>query len=82
MSLALQTTLSNIISGILLFDDGALRLSDQVAYGGIDGKEVRIGLRNTWVKTDDGSIAVISNNNPAGGPLINQTAAEHLLKRL
>jgi len=82
VSLALKTTLSNIISGILLFYDGALRLNDQVSYGGINGKVVKIGFRNTWVSTDDGSIAIISNNNLAGGPLINQTAAERLQKRL
>ncbi len=82
VSLALQTTLSNIISGILLFHDGALRLNDLIAYGGINGKVVKIGFRNTWVKTEDGSIAIISNNNLAGGPLVNQTAAERLTKRL
>jgi len=55
---------------------------NQLAYGGINGKVVKIGFRNTWVSTDDGSIAIISNNNLAGGPLINQTAAERLQKRL
>ncbi len=82
VSLALQNTLSNVISGLLLFRDGALRLNDLVVYGGIKGKVVKIAFRNTWVRTDDGRIAIISNNSLAGGPLINETAAERLEKRL
>src|ERR1039457_28571 len=34
VSLALQTTLSNIISGVLLFNDGVIRLNDTIEYSG------------------------------------------------
>jgi small conductance mechanosensitive channel len=61
VSLALQNTLSNIISGVLLLSDGVLRLDDSVEYSGVKGVIVKIGLRATWVKTDKGDIAVISN---------------------
>ncbi len=81
VSLALQTTLSNVISGLLLFSDGVLRLNDSIEYSGAKGQVVRIGLRNTWVKTDEGHIAVISNSSLSGGPLINHTAAERLSKK-
>ncbi len=82
ISLALQTTLSNMISGILLFNDGALRLNDVVEYSGIKGKVVKIALRNTWVRTDDGNIAIIGNSSLSSGPLINLTAAKRLEKKL
>jgi len=81
VSLALQTTLSNVISGLLLFSDGVLRLNDTIEYSGARGRVVRVGLRNTWVKTGEGHIAVVSNTSLSNGPLINHTAAERLSKR-
>ena len=82
ISLALQNTLSNIISGILLLSDGVLRLHDSVEYSGVKGKVVKIGLRATWVKTDSGDIAIISNNYLVNGPLLNFTAGQRLEKKL
>ena len=81
VSLALQTTLSNIISGILLFHDGVLRLNDVVEFGSVKGKVVRLALRNTWIKTDSGMIAVVSNSNLSSGPLINHSAAARLSRK-
>ncbi len=82
ISLALQTTLSNMISGILLFNDGALRLNDMVEYSGIKGKVVKVALRNTWVRMDDGNLAIISNSSLSSGPLVNFTAGKRLEKKL
>lgn len=82
VSLALQNTLSNIISGVLLLSDGVLRLDDTVEYSGVKGVVVKIGLRATWVKTDKGDIAVISNNNLVNGPLVNHTATQRLERKL
>ena len=81
ISLALQTTLSNIISGMLLFTDGVIRLNDDIEYSGVRGKVVRVALRNTWIKKEDGALAVISNSQLSGGPLINRTAGARLMKR-
>jgi small conductance mechanosensitive channel len=81
VSLALQTTLSNVISGILLFSDGVLRLNDTIEYSGARGEVVRIGLRNTWVKTKEGHIAVISNSQLSNGPLVNHSATDRLAKK-
>jgi small conductance mechanosensitive channel len=82
VSLALQNTLSNIISGVLLLSDGVLRLDDSVEYGGVKGVVVKIGLRATWVKTEQGDIAVISNNYLVNGPLVNHTATQRLEGKL
>ena len=82
VSLALQNTLSNIISGILLLSDGAIRLSDSVEYSGVKGVIVKIGLRATWVKTEQGDIAIVSNNYLVNGPLVNHTATKRLEKKL
>lgn len=82
LSLAVQTTLSNVISGILLLLDNTLRINDMIEYGGIKGEVVKIGLRNSWVKTAGGSLVVISNSQIANGPLTNYTAGERLLRKL
>lgn len=81
VSLALQNTLSNIISGILLFADGAVHLDDVVGYGSIKGKIVRVALRNTWIKTESGEIAVVGNSTLAAGPFVNYTATARLSKK-
>ena len=82
LSLALQATLSNMIAGVLVLFDNTLRVNDLIGYGGVKGEVVKIGLRNTWVKTVEGNVTIISNSQIANGPLINYTAAERLLKKL
>ena len=82
VSLALQTTFSNMIAGILLFQDNTLRIGDDIQYSGIRGRVVRVWLRTTWVQTDDGNIAIISNSTLSAGPWINFTATERLTKKL
>lgn len=82
VSLALQTTLSNIISGLLMFHDNVLRLGDEIEYSGIKGKVVKMGFRSTWVQAADGAIVVISNTSLASGPLTNRTAKTRLAKVL
>ena len=82
LSLAVQTTLSNVISGILLLLDNTLRINDLIEYGGIKGEVVKIDLRNSWVKTAGGSLVIISNSQIANGPLTNHSAGERLLRKL
>ena len=81
ISLALQNTLSNILSGILMFHDGLIHLNDTVEYGSVKGKVVRLALRNTWIKMDSGKIAVISNSLLAAGPIINHSATERISRK-
>ena len=78
VTLALQSTLSNVISGFLLFNDKAIRLDDEIQFSGIKGKIVHIALRSTWIRTADGNLMMVSNSNLSAGPLINYTAAKRL----
>jgi small-conductance mechanosensitive channel len=82
LSLALQATLTNVISGILLLVDGSIRVGDSVEYSGVKGEVVKIGLRNTWIKTHEGNLVIISNSQLASGPLTNYTASQRLLEKL
>ncbi|QQG49052.1 MAG: mechanosensitive ion channel [archaeon] len=81
-SLALQSTLSNVIAGILMLQEGVLRLGDEIEFGVVRGEVVKISLRSTWVKTDLGTIAVIGNSNLAAGPIMNHTARARLERKL
>jgi len=82
LSLALQTTLTNVISGILLLIDGSIRVGDSVEYYSIKGEVVRIGLRNTWIKTTEGNLVIMSNSQLLSGPLMNRTATQRLLAKI
>ncbi len=77
VSLALQTTLTNMISGIFLLRDQLVRIGDEITYSGsTHGRIIRVTLRNTWVLTDKGDVAVIGNSNLAAGPLVNHSAGK------
>ncbi len=85
ISLALQNTLSNIIAGVLLLNDGIIRLGDDVQYGGpggVRGEVVKLSLRTTWLRTANGVITVIGNSNLSAGPILNYSAATRLGKKL
>jgi small conductance mechanosensitive channel len=75
LSLALQTPLSNRVSGILRLHDGAMGMGDVIECAGLKGKVLRVALRNTWVLTHTGPVAMINNGTLPAGPLINYTAA-------
>ena len=84
-SLALQNTLSNIISGVFLINDGIIRLGDDIQYGGpsgVRGEVVKLSLRTTWIRTPDGVITVIGNSNLAAGPILNHSGGARLGKKL
>jgi small conductance mechanosensitive channel len=85
ISLALQSTISNVISGVLMIRDGFLRLGDDLQYGGpggVRGEVVKLSLRTTWLRTQDGTIAVIGNGNLSAGPILNYSAKTRLEKKL
>lgn len=78
ISLSLQAMFSNIIAGILLLRDGAIRVGDRVEIGGVKGRVARVALRNTWIIMDDGTLALVGNSSLSAGPLINHTASQRL----
>ncbi|HEV2165432.1 MAG TPA: mechanosensitive ion channel domain-containing protein [Thermoplasmata archaeon] len=78
VTLALQTTLQNLIAGFLLVRRRFLRYGDVVQISGVKGTVVSIGLVTSVVRTTDGTLAFISNSNLLAGPLLNYTASERL----
>ena len=85
ISLALQNTISNVIAGVLLLNDGIIRLGDDIQYGGpggVRGEIVKLSLRTTWIRTGQGVITIIGNSNLSAGPIINHSATARLEKKL
>lgn len=78
ITLALQTTLQNILAGFILIQQRFLHLGDQVQIGGVKGTVVGIGLVAVVVKTETGALAMVSHSNLLAGPLVNFTAAQRL----
>ena len=77
-TLALQTTIGNVIAGFILLRDRMLRPNDVIQIGGIRGTVVRFGLVTTWVRLEDGNLACVSNSNLLSGPLVNMSAGDRL----
>jgi small conductance mechanosensitive channel len=77
-TLALQTTIGNVIAGFILLRDRVLRLGDHIQIGGTTGTVVRLGLVTTWLRLDDGSLASVSNSNLLSGPLVNKSVGDRL----
>lgn len=73
VSFALQPTLSNMISGFYLVREEILRVGDEITFGSIHGRVVRIRLRNCWIRTASGEIAFVTNTTLYNGPTINHT---------
>ncbi|MGA8711021.1 MAG: mechanosensitive ion channel domain-containing protein [Thermoplasmata archaeon] len=77
-TLALQTTIGNVIAGFILLRNRVLRLDDRIQISGVNGTVVRLGLVTTWLRMDDGSLASVSNSTLLSGPLVNRSTSERL----
>jgi small conductance mechanosensitive channel len=77
-TLALQTTLQNMIAGFVLLRNRMLRLGDIIVISGITGMVVQVGLLTVWLRLEDGSVAFVSNSTLLSGPLLNRSAGNRL----
>jgi small-conductance mechanosensitive channel len=78
ISLALQSTLSNLIAGVFLLRDRAISLGDMITISSVSGKVIHITLRNTWLLNGTGDVVIVSNSTLQSGPLINATMRQRL----
>jgi len=78
VTLALQTTLQNILAGFLLLRSRFLRVGDVVVFGGVKGTVAHIGLVTVVLKAEDGTLTSLSNSTMLSGPMTNYTATKRL----
>jgi small conductance mechanosensitive channel len=71
IGLALQGTLSNTFSGVLLAIKEVINIGDWVESNGFAGKVEKIELRNTWIREADNNIVVIPNKDVLEKPFKN-----------
>jgi len=81
-TLALQSTLQNIIAGIFMIRDHTLHLGDSIEIGGMKGRVVKLGFRTAWLRNEGDSVVIVSNNTLLNGPYVNHTATQRLEKRI
>ena len=71
IGLALQGTLANVASGVMLLMLRPFNVEDFVDAGGIAGSVVEIGLFNTEVKTNNGLCLIVPNSKIWASPITN-----------
>ncbi|MDD1794538.1 mechanosensitive ion channel family protein [Enterovibrio sp. ZSDZ42] len=70
---ALQDTLSNFASGMMLLIYRPFDVGDFVSAGGVEGKVGHMSLVNTTIRTFDNQIIIIPNNSIWGNVIKNMT---------
>lgn len=71
VGLALQSTLSDVFSGIVLNTTKPYQLDDWISIDGMEGQVIDIDWRATRLQTSQGSMAVIPNSLAAKAKIIN-----------
>lgn len=70
---AAQDTLSNIISGILIYIDKPFRIGQWITVGDMYGRVQKITMRTTRIRTLDNTFVVIPNQKIANEVLVNHS---------
>ncbi len=73
---ALQGSLSNFASGVLLILFRPFKAGDYIEAGGASGSVEEISIFNTVLKTPDNKIVIIANSAVMGGNIVNYSAEE------
>jgi MscS family membrane protein len=71
VAFAAQKTLENIIGGVSLIFDQAVRVGDILKVGDSSGRVVDIGLRSTRIRTPDRTVVIVPNGQIANMTLEN-----------
>ncbi len=76
IGLALQGTLSNFASGLLILLYRPFDVGDVIDAGGVSGIVDSVSLVSTHVRTFDNKMMIVPNNDIWGGTITNATASE------
>ena len=73
VSLALQDTLANVFSGIILLAAKTFSEGEYVQLNGLEGTVVKVDLMNTHLRTADNKTVRIPNKDVQAAPIVNFT---------
>jgi len=79
VALAAQKTLENVIAGVSLIVDHAVRVGDFLNFGDIQGTVVQVGLRSTRIRTIDRTVVSFPNGQIANMRLETLSARDMFL---
>ena len=74
ISLALQSTLSNLVGGVVLLTARSFQVGDMIQNGGVMGTVTSIGLFYTDIRTLDNTLVHIPNNTVCSNTIQNLSA--------
>lgn len=74
VGLALQSSLANVASGILLVFLRHFKVGDYIISGGVQGTVEQINIFTTYLKTSNNEVVIIPNAKLTSDNIINQTA--------
>lgn len=77
LGLAVQSTLGDVFSGIVLNATKPFRVDDVIRVDDIEGKVIEIDWRSTYLLTSDGSMVVIPNAMAAKTRIVNLSRPDH-----
>ena len=77
LALAVQSTLADVFSGIVLNATKPFRVDDVIGIDGVEGKVVEIDWRSTYLLTSAGSMVVIPNAMAAKTRIVNLSRPDH-----
>lgn len=75
-SLALQDSLSNMASGLMLLSSRPFRLGDYVEVGGQEGTIKNIGIVHTLLATPDNKLIYVPNSSISSGKIVNYSTED------
>ncbi|HBL60472.1 MAG TPA: small mechanosensitive ion channel, partial [Cyanobacteria bacterium UBA8803] len=78
IALALQDTLSNLVSGFLLIVESPFKVGDWIQVGELEGEVIEINWRAVRIKTLDRDIIIIPNGNLGKENICNYTMIDPL----
>lgn len=71
ISLALQSTLSGLASGVLLVSDRPFSPGDWIRAGDVEGRVIDVSWRSTRIQDRNGDLLVLENSKLAGETIVN-----------
>ena len=78
VGLALQSTLSDVFSGIVLNTTKPYQVDDWVSIDGVEGKVIDVDWRATHLQTSAGATAVVPNSVAAKAKIVNLSRPTHM----
>jgi len=79
VALAAQPTIENLIAGVSLVADKAIRIGEYYKYGDAMGTVEAVGIRSTRIRGDDRKLTNIPNAVLAKMPIVNHTRRDQML---